>query len=595
VAIIGAGPAGLYCAWRLLQDPAFQDKRIRLFDAAGEPGGRVLTVALPQVPYVCELGAMRYLQDQILVHSLVEKLELERADFSFENAGYCLRGRFIGADKFKKPNGGIATYEVPYKVEPGEEWKSPVELIVLGIQRGLRELRIEAPGSVVTRDVLQRLQRKLDALGRNDLVNLYEEFSAQEWRLIKRYGSIRGEPLFKIGFWDLIQFNLSDEAFNLAHDGSGYQSILDMWNAADAVLWYLADFAGSSYKTIVGGMATLTRRLHSDIESMIARRGPRGEAAFTPYWELRSIEHRAGTSDGPFRLTFAIENFVHPEQGRRPAKTIRADKVILALPQPALKALAISGLKIDEKDNDDLALANFHALLDTVTANPLFKAFLIYPDTWWTPETVSSSCFRVFTDLPLRQVYHFSAKDWKCPLLPSTLDATKFSMLLLYSDSRYGDYWKCLDDISGLDERYYSEKFQKSLGAAVWHAYDPLLERHGTSDLVMKRVRTQLAKVTGREEVPPPSVAILRHWSDPPFHAGWHSWNVGFESWKVASRLVRPFLGAELFSCGEAFSSEQGWIEGALKSAERVLHGLGLPPPSWVDPQEFESHMERWT
>ena len=62
-----------------------------------------------------------------------------------------------------------------------------------------------------------------------------------------------------------------------------------------------------------------------------------------------------------------------------------------------------------------------------------------------------------------------------------------------------------------------------------------------------------------------------------------------------AEKLVRPFLDSNLFICGEAFSSEQGWIEGAFKSAERVLERLGVPsPPSWVDPAEYEEQRELW-
>jgi hypothetical protein len=37
--------------------------------------------------------------------------------------------------------------------------------------------------------------------------------------------------------------------------------------------------------------------------------------------------------------------------------------------------------------------------------------------------------------------------------------------------------------------------------------------------------------------------------------------------------------------CGEAFSAHQGWILGALSSAERVLQDqLAQPPPAWAPP-----------
>ena len=45
---------------------------------------------------------------------------------------------------------------------------------------------------------------------------------------------------------------------------------------------------------------------------------------------------------------------------------------------------------------------------------------------------------------------------------------------------------------------------------------------------------------------------------------------------------MKPFDECEMYVCGEAFSTEQGWVEGALKSTELVLHELGLRPFSEI-------------
>ena len=99
VAVVGAGVAGLYVAWRLLLDPAYATKSIALFDTAERVGGRILSVTMPDIPYVTELGAMRYLPDQILIRSLIEdRLQLEHSEFSFETRGYFLRGKYISQE-----------------------------------------------------------------------------------------------------------------------------------------------------------------------------------------------------------------------------------------------------------------------------------------------------------------------------------------------------------------------------------------------------------------------------------------------------------------------------------------------------------------
>jgi monoamine oxidase len=56
-------------------------------------------------------------------------------------------------------------------------------------------------------------------------------------------------------------------------------------------------------------------------------------------------------------------------------------------------------------------------------------------------------------------------------------------------------------------------------------------------------------------------------------------WDTGYHAWKpgVHSGLVQKeinHLSPGLFFCGEAFSTRQGWVEGALETAVRVVHQL---------------------
>ena len=50
-------------------------------------------------------------------------------------------------------------------------------------------------------------------------------------------------------------------------------------------------------------------------------------------------------------------------------------------------------------------------------------------------------------------------------------------------------------------------------------------------------------------------------------------------------RLRKPVPDANVYVCGEAFSSNQGWAEGALNTAERMLEDhFGLKRPTWISP-----------
>jgi monoamine oxidase len=47
--------------------------------------------------------------------------------------------------------------------------------------------------------------------------------------------------------------------------------------------------------------------------------------------------------------------------------------------------------------------------------------------------------------------------------------------------------------------------------------------------------------------------------------------------------MRQPVPDANVYICGEAWSTTQGWAEGALQTAEQVLRQkFGLPGPSWL-------------
>jgi monoamine oxidase len=62
-------------------------------------------------------------------------------------------------------------------------------------------------------------------------------------------------------------------------------------------------------------------------------------------------------------------------------------------------------------------------------------------------------------------------------------------------------------------------------------------------------------------------VSVVSHY----WPAGVHAWKPGVDSERVAQRMLQPVERVPLFVCGEAFSRHQGWIEGALQTAEDVL------------------------
>jgi len=417
-------------------------------------------------------------------------------------------------------------------------------------------------------------------------------FTAAEWQVIKRCGMIDTKRLYQMGFWDVLQQYLSVEGYHLAHDGGGYQSIFSMWNAAEAIVWFLADFSTDEYKTIVGGMGKLTDKLFEKFWESAARTGTRVSMADVRKlnWTLEGIDVTRGIRGRRFRLEF-VENELLPEPNPVTRRSVLADKVILALPQPALKILRIGGLEGGNANGGSLSL--FHSLLDAVTANPLFKLYLVYDRPWWVgvPGGKDES-FKVNTDQPLRQIYHFGPNRQEPVPDSGTKEANYRLVMASYSDARYAEYWKKLHDRTS--KAYYQATLSDGMGKSERKLLLTILKNYGTSERVVRRAQEQLQRVYNNiETLPEPVLALFKHWSDRPYYAGWHSWNMDTRPWVHAEMLVKPFAGLEIYTCGEAFSSEQGWIEGALKSAERVLERLHLAEPKWLAGNELADYREQ--
>ena len=55
---------------------------------------------------------------------------------------------------------------------------------------------------------------------------------------------------------------------------------------------------------------------------------------------------------------------------------------------------------------------------------------------------------------------------------------------------------------------------------------------------------------------------------------GWAIWRPGVRSDDMIRAAVRPIPGLDLFVCGDTFSRSQGWVEGALETADMVVDEL---------------------
>src|SRR5690606_1946812 len=103
--------------------------------------------------------------------------------------------------------------------------------------------------------------------------------------------------------------------------------------------------------------------------------------------------------------------------------------------------------------------------------------------------------------------------------------------------------------------------------------------------LMVHEAHRQLLIMHGVEDTPElqPYAAAYRDWGDDPFGGGANFWPTHVDSYDVARRMLQPVPGVPVYVCGEAYSHAQGWVEGALATAEALLQGpLGLPAPPYL-------------
>jgi monoamine oxidase len=557
-AIVGAGPAGTYLAWRLAN--ASGNPNIHVFEETSRIGGRLLTVAMPGMTFNSELGGMRYTSNQLLLAGLVERLRLPSRQFKFETQVMYLRGRHLRTasipegecDNCKSPLG------LPYGLDSHESefGSNIVESVKYAIRRALCDVVIPSGGPRV---VMERIRKKIENLRMKRSPLGKSLLSAREWALLGRIGTLPGAqsaPLFEIGFWNLLQHYLSSEAFLLVHDGLGYESIVANWNAAEAIPWFLSDFE-ADYLTLEKGMQSMVIKLASELPQESLHYGHK----------LTSVEQVDAGGERVLRLSFIVDEDKTPAV--KYSATALARHVILAIPKEPLKKIKMTGLFGVPEWNSELEWLD---LLDSVTAHALFKLFLGYESAWWeSRDALGSATGRSVTDLPIRQVYYF-APD------PRTKRAV---VMASYSDEHYVDFWKPLL-VRKATEYYYAG------GEDLTVPEKSVLRAFGATERIVRKAHGQIKKLHPKlEGIPEPYVGLAKDWSGPPYFGGWHSWNPHRRPWEIRRKLVRPFA-SNVYVCGEAYSSEQGWVEGAFRSAELVLNELRVAPPDWIAGKEYK-------
>jgi monoamine oxidase len=349
---------------------------------------------------------------------------------------------------------------------------------------------------------------------------------------------VRDKPLYEYGLWGLVADKLSFEAYTLARAVGGYDSVTMNYNAVNTAIESTEFVPGEKFWGFTNGFHEVPKQL----AAMASQAG--GEICLGK--KLRKVTGKPG---GPVTLTF--------DDG----KDVKAHKVILAMPRRSLELLDREGPLFDPTNE------RVRALIESVEPVALFKVFLCYHSPWWEVAHVSKG--RSLTDLPIRQSYYWGVEGRQDGADPENTNAV---MLASYDDEQNTKFWAGFRN-KDADKMYPNED----------DVPDHRWRQHRAPHGMVEEAHRQLMELHDVPHAPAPYAAAYRDWSEDPFGGAVHFWKIHQRSWDVSRDILQPDPCHEIYICGEAYSQNQTWVEGALETAEAVLqHKFKLPKPDWM-------------
>lgn len=379
--IFGAGAAGLYTAWRLLNGEAINEQAkskqltkgdtLELYDwgkydfSKEAPGTRAAGARICTWHYqndknksYLELGGMRYSEwngdnggkaaGHRLVTTVIEKLDLKKYSVPFntsDNPLLYLRTKNMYLNDITSSN------PAPYNVDHYGAADSPdtgfnVIEALAGTEQSLPQTRHQWC------DFYQNGKIAVD---------------------LPDSSVFKKGDLFKdIGYWNLLFDQLGSEGYNYIADGNGYSSNVVNQNSALAIDMNNEFTPGTQYKTLSTGYSQIFNSLFDAVVKLAKEKGV--NFVYAPNARLHSI--------------LEIDNIIHYTLATRENPTKKSaskttDAAWLAMPRSAIDMVAQATRYEDHKGLDVLNHQKVQLYLESVLMEPSYKVGMFFDTQWW--------------------------------------------------------------------------------------------------------------------------------------------------------------------------------------------------------------------
>ncbi|MEN2399072.1 hypothetical protein GKZ90_0004755 [Flavobacterium sp. MC2016-06] len=600
--IFGAGAAGLYTAWRLLEGKSKEKNNekmlvkgdvLELYDwgqydfskknpGTREPGARVCTWHYKDNKdnSYLELGGMRYSYwngtpmgaGHRVVTKTIEKLDLKKDSISFNESADPLmslraKNMYISDINSNQP--------APYAVNNYGEDAPPDDGFTT-----IQSVAITQTSGPVTR---------------REWCKFYEDGKIN---IDMPDSSIfqKGDLLKEIGYWNLGYDMLGQEGFSYLADGNGYSS--NVVNSHSAQSFNVNDefTPGTEYKTLVKGYSSLFDTLFLEVEKLAKAKGI--TLNYFPNTRLRSIVHtKAG-------INFTTATRQDPD---KLAESKICNAAFLAMPRAAIELVAEASRYSDKEGLDVLNHEKVQLYLESVIMEPSYKVGMFFKTPWWR-ETLDGG-----PTYPAKLTSYFLTQDGIAKLkkenFPSNylkeIELAKSPVIIGNSFNDKVSFIAAVENaiqerltfkqekqiavIAELDtigpsitdmpirqvvyfgDNARDEKGEKVYGilasyddiqyATFWKALElgpnasreipesrdcqPLIGPREATPVMVKMLRSQLASLhfgpqADYSSVPEPLETRYMDWSLPPFNAGYHAYKSHYSLGDVQRKIRKP-------------------------------------------------------